>query len=375
MSYPFAELEKITAQLAAWGFHPLTPSQLLAIDTLVPLATFTAMARAASEGDDVAVAKLVHATALAMAHSVLAEKQIKIPMAYLSEKRKLNPPGFKDLFTKLSIGSPEALDKVTQWAEASGSPPPPQQRFATPVQNQAEAPVHPTHVEPPTEFASQDNGYRPEPPARHYEQHEQRQASPYVDEERRPAAQQPSNVTQFPQRNEERTYDNVTVYGLKTALQFDHSPTRDRTSTTINISLGKAKGDKCLGGVNWAEKIMIMLTPKEVALIASVMLGQLQTVRFAGHGSNNEKWIEVAESTDPLYQGSIKVTMAMGKDIRNCSITFNDIIDVISIFNRALLSQHPGSAPITVGQMTLRASNLYLKALAAKEAKSGAQNR
>jgi hypothetical protein len=57
------------------------------------------------------------------------------------------------------------------------------------------------------------------------------------------------------------------------------------------------------------------------------------------------------------------------RDIRNCTITYNDILDVMAIFNRALISQNPGATPISVAQLTQRASSLYTKALAAKAAR------
>lgn len=362
MSYPFAELEQYSATLASYGYTSMTPPQLLAVDTLVPLSTLMPMAKAAFEGNADAVSKMVHLNELVLAHTLLTERQISIPMAFLSNKRKSDPPRFKALFTSLSIGNAEALAKVNEWAGPGAAP---AQRFATPVHT-AQAPVHPTSVEPPSDYANPEPDYSPEPV--NYGRQDEGYRPDSAPRHAQEAQRQPSNVTPFPQR-EERTYDSVNVYGMKTALQFDHCPTPDRKSTTINISLAKATGDKCLNGINWSQKITIMLTPKEVALIASVMFGQLQTVRFAGHGANNEKWIEVAENTDPQYQGGIKVTMAMKSDIRNCTITYNDILDVMAIFNRALISQNPGATPISVGQLTQRASSLYTKALAAKAAR------
>lgn len=356
-----AKYEQFSAFINKTDLHPLDAKQIHSLSGVIAMEKFADIVRNAEKGnlDDIATYK--HYAEIACALTLLNDRnKMSVDIVFLHNKRKENPPKFKNVLNEINNGSVEALQSIAHW-----NPPvstvPQQPRYAMQVQtNNAAAPIHQTQVSPPSRINADERQHVTRPAPQSNTAPEREQASP-----------SPSNVVQLPPPQDSRSYDQVTVFGGKTALSFDHSPTPDRKSTTINISLAKAKKDKCTDGVDWKSKIMLMLTPKEVALIAAVFLGQIQSVRFAGHGSNNEKWIEVAEAPEGSYQGTIKVTMAQGKDIRNCSITFNDILEVISVFNRALISQHTGSAPVTVPQMTARVSNLYLKSQSAREQRRG----
>lgn len=362
-----AKYEQFSAYINNTELHPLTAKQIHSLGKIISMAKFTAIVSAAVEGNQDAIASYKHYADIACALTLLNDRSnMTVEISLLDTKRKENPPRFKSVINDINNGSVEALQAISHWNAPVVTQQEP--RYAAQVQiSNSPAPIHQTQVNPPTHADERQHVTRPAPAAVTAPTTSNANTNSPPREQTGGAR---SNVVQLPQQ-EARNYDQVTVFGGKTALSFDHSPTPDRKSTTINISLAKAKKDKCTDGVDWQAKIMLMLTPKEVALIAAVFLGQIQSVRFAGHGSNNEKWIEVAEAPEGQYQGTIKVTMAQGKDIRNCSVTFNDILEVISIFNRALISQHTGTSPVTVPQMTARVSNLYQKAQAARESRRG----
>lgn len=371
MSVQLSELAQYAADIKQAGFPQVTTEQLLLIIKDIPFETLTLMLSAANAGDARAKGKLGNYISFARAHTLLQNRyHLNIPLHKIAALYKENPDQYRKNMNDLAAGINTCLDELRPLAIGKT----PEQRYATPVSvdsSAQRAPIHTTQVPPPSNAPAPTPQAKPASASAPAPAPQANQA-PFEDmdfSETHPSQtfDKPSNVSNFPSRQkEERNFDNVHVYGGKTALAFDHSPTPDRKSTTINISLAKAKGERCTGGVDWNSKIMIMLTSKEVALIGAVIMGQMQTVRFAGHGSNNEKWIEVTESQDPGYLGTIKVTMAQGKDIRNCSITFNDILEVLAIFNRAMISQHVGATAMTVPQMTQRVSNLYQKAMANK---------
>lgn len=371
MSVQLSDLNKFAADLKASGFPQVNSEHLLLLINDIPFERLTMMHAAADAGDPRAKEKLENYISFARAHTMLQTRyHLNIPLQKIAALFNDDPDHYRKIMNDLAAGVTTGIESLRPLAINKT----PEQRYATPVSvasTDERAPIHATKVPPPSNVpapAAQAKAAPTPAPA----PAPQANQVPFEDmdfSETHPSQtfDKPTNVANFPNRQkEERNFDNVHVYGGKTALAFDHSPTPDRKSTTINISLAKAKGERCTGGVDWSSKIMIMLTSKEVALIAAVVMGQMQSVRFAGHGSNNEKWIEVTESQDPGYLGTIKVTMAQGKDIRNCSITFNDILEVLAIFNRAMISQHVGATAMTVPQMTQRVSTLYQKAMSNK---------
>ena len=142
-----------------------------------------------------------------------------------------------------------------------------------------------------------------------------------------------------------REYDQHCCYGRDIAAQFERSPTKkDRSTTTINIKVGRAKGSSCKGGVDWNHAIQISLEPHEVQLTYVVLLGYGKRFRGAGHGTDNQKWFEVQE-TEGQYAGAIRLTVAHGQDRRSLNIGHTDLKEVMEVFSRALQDQSKGQSP------------------------------
>jgi hypothetical protein len=175
-----------------------------------------------------------------------------------------------------------------------------------------------------------------------------------------------------------RRYDQVTYYGRDgkgaTALTIDHGPRKrgEDETPTINLSLARAIGQRTQDGVDWDNKITIRCEDHEVAQILAVLLGELPSARFAGHGRANEKWLEVSE-TDGDYAGSVRVTIGQTrseqgrevKDIRSCNIPGGNVLQAIGIFNRCVTSAE-GLGAVSLDRAMARVGDLAHKANVAK---------
>lgn len=237
-------------------------------------------------------------------------------------------------------------------------------------------PIHPTPLQPPgsnvvsmSPAHTTNSGAVPaRVPARNPAQAQSVDADQVVDAEVDPSFTRQSRQEvlaasqERPAASADKKYDQVGVFGRDrvgaTALQFDCSPAKwDPSITTINISLARARGKRTQDGVDWANKITLMLTDGEVPVLHGALLGYVSGCRFAGHGSGNNKWMSVSESTGD-YAGSIMVTVAEGADQRACSIGPADLAQVIAIVDRAFVSQTQ-AAPTPAHVISKRVAVMY----------------
>lgn len=169
----------------------------------------------------------------------------------------------------------------------------------------------------------------------------------------------------------QRQYDQHTCYGRDVAVQFERTPTRDRTNNTVNIKIAKAKSGTCKQGVDWDNGIILMLVPHEIQLVYAVMMGMRPDAkcRFAGHGSDNQKWFEVSE-TDGDFSGAIRLTVGNGRsDIRRINIGHTDIKAVCEVLSRTLQDQAKGQSPVFMLAEIRRVYDLYAHVQARQDAK------
>jgi hypothetical protein len=184
----------------------------------------------------------------------------------------------------------------------------------------------------------------------------------------RPAAEPPAESTASrsyapesdtaPPRGEAR-YDQHSCFGKDVAVTFECTPNRDRTAHTVNIKVANAKGTTCKQGVDWANGIIIALEPHEVQTCLAVLWNMGESVRYAGHGADNQKWFQFSENTGN-YAGALRLTVAHGQDKRSVNIGATDAGEVIGIFVRAALSQLRIPAEL-LAPTVQRAYDLYLK--------------
>lgn len=173
----------------------------------------------------------------------------------------------------------------------------------------------------------------------------------------------------------QRQYDQHACYGKDVAIQFDRSPTPDRTTNTVNFKIAKAKyaGKTCKEGVDWQNGITMMLEPHEVQLVYAVLMGMGPKFRAAGHGRDNQKWFEVEETTEQ-FAGAIRITVGNGRaDIRKVNIGFQDAKEVMEIFSRTLQDQGKGQSPVFMLAEVRRVYDLYAKKQAVSATRQRAQ--
>lgn len=87
-------------------------------------------------------------------------------------------------------------------------------------------------------------------------------------------------------------YYSFHVYGTSGALCFSEAQTRKNQQQSINI-----EGTLTLGSskihYDWANKIIVQLSPEEMFLVLALLNGKLNSIKFTGHGVNNDKVIEM----------------------------------------------------------------------------------
>lgn len=384
MDFSMQEQQLLDQALVAIGQKPMPSDHVTALVQAFGAPEIVRICRAAQNRND--GERLFHLSRVARAHAV-CRTQLRMPYATierLDAARQSDSIRFTSVFSDAVAGDVNAIAVIKGWLAPAAD--------TTQQPARTAPPIHATTVgPPPARPSNQPSQPQQAQPAQRLPQREAVAVG-----RASPAGNGSNNVRSLPQPQSQsapvpvqptsdtdrgtRSFDQIVVYGRDkvggTALQFENSPTRDRKSATINLSLARAKGQKTTDGVAWDQKIMIMLEPKEVQKILSVLLGHLPSTRHAGHGSANDKWLEVSESTDPQWAGTVYVTIAQGKgdkaDIRRCGVSSDDIGDVIAILNRVLMIQLPSITAVTTSEILIRVADLATKAMAAKQLRDGA---
>jgi hypothetical protein len=127
--------------------------------------------------------------------------------------------------------------------------------------------------------------------------------------------------------------------------------------------------------VDWGNAIVLMLEPHEVQIVYAVLMGMIPKCRFAGHGRDNQKWFEFAE-TEGEWAGYIRVTAGYGNsDTRRVNIGHTDLKEVMEVFSRTLQDQAKGQSPVFILSEVRRVGDLYVKRTVAQENRQGGQRR
>jgi hypothetical protein len=376
--------------LAAAQLEALPTDDADEIAQFLGMGPFVELCRNALRGDTQPRQRLSHLSRVARACRA-ARKDLKMPYAAfdrLDMARTRDARAFGRTFKAAVDGDQQSKTVIRSWLSPAGDPP--EARAAvhpTPVPPPPTAPPPPRAAEKPPQqpvaVAKEDRSPIPTatprpaqttqpsqrsapaaPPASHRNVHPLRPAS--VETPRDTASDAPA-----------REYDQVEVYGRDrsgaTALQAENCPTKkNRNVTTINLSIGRAKQGRTQDGVDWQNKLIVMLTGGELLLVFAVLTKLLGSFRTAGHGPANDKWVEVSEVTDPQWAGQVRITIAQGKgrqaDIRSVGIGCKDMPFVVDVFTRAGLSQFPSAGNFTgLLAMARRSADLYEKSTAAEQ--------
>lgn len=135
--------------------------------------------------------------------------------------------------------------------------------------------------------------------------------------------------------NSQHFRDQHVVYGRQHAVAFENCVARNKRHLTINLKAAEASdGADCKRGVAWDQAIIVSLEPHEIGLLLSALLGHLPRLRFAGHGSANDKWV-AAEQTEGEFAGAVRVQVAQGNRRIGVNIGYRDIVETIGVCERA----------------------------------------
>lgn len=89
----------------------------------------------------------------------------------------------------------------------------------------------------------------------------------------------------------------VRVYSHSGALTFEASTTREGTPT-ISLDAAEALADM---GYDWASKIQIQFTAKELPVVAAVMMGFAPFCEYGGHGEAKDKHFMLKHQRDKVF--------------------------------------------------------------------------
>lgn len=213
-------------------------------------------------------------------------------------------------------------------------------------------------------------------PARHAGNVHQMRPSPQPtrdDDRTRYAPREVENHHPPIQSSEQRSYDQHNCFGKDVAVQFQNLPARPEREgapppyNTVMLKIAKAKGASCLSGVDWDNAILINLEPHEVQCCLAVLMGFGTKIRYAGHGRNNDKWFELEETIGD-WKGSIRLNVGQGNEKRGINIGPTDVGEVMSLFQRALITQQRVSESLMMLNVK-RAYGLHRDTEEAKESR------
>ncbi len=399
----------LTTALKGLGLPDVTRSQA---EMLIEHHSVTKVQQlfAAARAQDTEAKVELHKSALAskaveFLHSLGKDRASFAAVIYIITERTY--PAFREVMVAVGEGDPNASSIMDQWIDRASR--------GDDAASSIEAPLHATDVPPPdahdfsqasqaAQRASAQRSVMPgaRPAAQAYRAQPSngprtpattsvaadnvrdfprggRQASPSEEgydvscADNAPSECAPEQAS--PAAQGQRQYDQHACYGKDVAIQFDRSPTPDRTMNTVNLKIARAKNPSkgCLGGVDWHNGIAMMLEPYEVQMVYAVLRGMGTKFRAAGHGKDNQKWFEVEETTDQ-YAGAIRVTVGYGRsDIRKVNIGFQDAKAVMEIFSRTLQDQGKGQSPVFMLAEVRRVYDLYAKKQAVSATRQRAQ--
>jgi len=170
-----------------------------------------------------------------------------------------------------------------------------------------------------------------------------------------PANQPASNET----RNEAPSKSpaeriSLHVYGGKAALTFESDITRGGEET-VAIDAASSQGPR---QYDWANKIRLQLTARELPIVTAVLLGMLPECEFKNHGPNNDKGFSLQRQLDK--NGHFMRVFAADAPVRAVPIDAADSYRVTGIFMKQLMAQMPGLDGQAIDMMLRSTVKLYM---------------
>ncbi len=177
----------------------------------------------------------------------------------------------------------------------------------------------------------------PEPPAPEAKPEPQAPATPTPEN---PPMASPA----MEQSDGEQKYLNVHVYGGKAAACFS-ADTKKNSSKTLRIETAEASGTRAY---DWANKIAVQLSVKELPLILGVLMGWLPSYKAEGHGENNDKGFTIERQAGKFFLSMFQ----KGKKARAVPVPPGDAYCITSLVIRQMLANDPHLTSAEVLKLT-----------------------
>lgn len=128
------------------------------------------------------------------------------------------------------------------------------------------------------------------------------------------------------------------VYGGSAALCFNAAKSKDLKNFTLLVDAATSKGER---SYDWQNAIHIQLGHKELPLLYAVLAGWRSGVKFAAHGAQNDKSLEIKRQGD---KGSFYISVtAKGEKVRGVPVNSQDALPIMLLTFDQIMNQVPDS--------------------------------
>jgi hypothetical protein len=128
--------------------------------------------------------------------------------------------------------------------------------------------------------------------------------------------------------------DQHKVFGKKAGLTWEADETRQQVAT-VAVDAALAAGER---NYDWANKIRLQLTSKELPMLAAVFLGIRNKFEAQSHGENSNKGMSVERQDQGFF---VKVFQGQ-EGVRPVPVSAEDAFLVGCLLMRRLKAAHPG---------------------------------
>jgi len=128
--------------------------------------------------------------------------------------------------------------------------------------------------------------------------------------------------------------DQHKVFGKKAGLTWEADETRQQVAT-VAVDAALAAGER---NYDWANKIRLQLTSKELPMLTAVFLGIRNKFEAQSHGENSNKGMSVERQDKGLF---VKVYQGQ-EGVRPVPVSAEDAFLVGCLLMRQLKAAHPG---------------------------------
>lgn len=126
------------------------------------------------------------------------------------------------------------------------------------------------------------------------------------------------------------------VYNVgNAALMIREDMTRSRNEPTITVEMAKSLSRE-QRTFNWRDKIIVQLTVKEMMHVLALLTGEINSFRFAGHGSGRDKGVEARAQDDSFF-----ITVFNREGGKGVKVLATDTYPMIDIILGQLQKNYP----------------------------------